>query len=142
MIQVKGTINIISHKLFAFLSGTSAANNIIQIEGQINLGAGVSDVIFFAEDQGRLVTRNLVLKSESTTRSIGLIPADDIEFHAESTTFVLSEEEIDLGSEAIYANDTSSAQLKSFFTNARVGELVENTITNGIVEANNSNIKE
>ncbi len=142
IIRIKGIVNVISHKLFAFVSGTTADNNIIYIEGEVNLGVGASDDIFFANSPGRLVTRNLVIKSESTTRTTGIIPAHVVEFHAESTTIVLNSAEMALGSQAIYATAPSNAYLKSFFSNASIDAQVTNLIPNGLVDVNNPNIKE
>ena len=142
IIRIKGIINIIGHKLFVFSGGSTADNNLIILEGEVNLGMGASDDLFFTNSPGRLIARNLVIKSESDTRTTGIIPAHTVEFHAESTTIVLSAAEIALGSQAIYATAPSNAYLKSFFSNAPIDAQVTNLVPNGLVDDNNPNIKE
>lgn len=142
VIRMKGIFNVNGHKWFSFTTGTTAENNILYFEGELNLGVGASDNLFFTNSPGRIVARNLVIQSESTTRTTGVIPAHTVEFHAESTTVILSATEIALGSKAIYSTAPSNAHLKSFFSNAVIDNQVTNLIPNGLVVVGNPNIKE
>lgn len=142
VIRLKGIFNLNGHKWFAFTTETTANDNMMYFEGELNIGVGASDDLFFTNSPGRIVARNLVIKSDSITRTTGIIPAHAVEFHAESTTIVLSAAEKALGSQAIYATAPSNAHLKSFFSNASIDAQVTNLVPNGLVDVNNPNIKE
>ena len=141
-IKMNGKINLVESRLFSFISPTAPETNAFELSGQIVLGENSSDDLYFNNASGRLIAKDLVVKSENKTRTQAIVPTDQIEFHAENTTIILTPEELGLGTKCMSSPLTPEPTfIKSLYSNAPT-DTINNQYTSGIIDVGNLLITE